>query len=132
MEKVTKIKSSLVQKTICCAVAIVGIILIINSFGKLNIKKVSPKLDYTIEKIGNSWEDKYIFIGDVTSYVGGDAYNFMISSPLKSGKFVGYKIDVASFEEIKTIKLVGGLILLCFSLIFLFNDKTIEYKKEGL
>lgn len=132
MKKTTKVKSSLVQKIICCIVTIVGIILIINSFGKSGIRKVSPSLIYETVELGKSWkvDVDHIFTGDVESYVGGDAYNFMISSPLKSGEFVGYKIDVATFESIKTIKLVGGLILTCFSLIFLFNDKTIEYKDE--
>lgn len=52
-----------------------------------------------------------------TQYVGGDDYNYIITSSIQGGQISGATIS-------KSIYIVGGIITTLFSAINLFNDKS--------
>lgn len=120
-----------IQKIICMLVAIVGMCFIVYGYNKYNKENNTPS-DILVTD-GYSTESGYDYnsstmkkpasSSDVVPYVGGDAYNFMIAASLKAGKIASSSITIATEKSIATNYILVGTILLCFSLIVLFNKK---------
>lgn len=93
-----------IQKIICIIVVLVGILFIckgIKDYKNISIPSSVLNTDCSVQ------------------YVGGDAYNLIIASGIRGGEISSAMTE----KSIATNYILVGTILLCFSLIVLFNKK---------
>ena len=101
-------------------IAIIGLILVIIG---ICIKIPGDHLTtYSILDGKKSENGKYYF-STIEEYVGGDAYNYIIGASLIGGK-------IAGVMSMKSIFIVGGLLIACVALVQLINTFKIKDEKD--